>query len=47
MAVINTFANRFGRKVMYAFNITDEIDTMLRNYDKVISAGGTCRDDKP
>jgi ribulose-bisphosphate carboxylase large chain len=26
---------------MYAFNISDEADEMLRKYDKVVSAGGT------
>ena len=42
MAVINDFADRTGKKVMYAFNISDEIDSMLRHYDKVRAAGGTC-----
>ena len=42
MRVINTHAERTGRKVMYAFNITDELDAMLRHYDKVVLAGGTC-----
>jgi len=27
---------------MYAFNITDEIDAMLRHHDTVLAAGGTC-----
>lgn len=42
MAVINAHADRTGKKVMYAFNISDEIDQMHRNYEKIISAGGTC-----
>jgi ribulose-bisphosphate carboxylase large chain len=42
MAVINTHADRTGRKVMYAFNVSDELDAMRRHYDKVVSAGGTC-----
>ncbi|HEX7653187.1 MAG TPA: ribulose-bisphosphate carboxylase large subunit family protein [Verrucomicrobiae bacterium] len=42
MAVINAHAQRTGKKVMYAFNISDELDAMLRHYDKVVQAGGTC-----
>lgn len=42
MRVINAHADKTGKKVMYAFNISDEVDTMLRRYEKIISAGGTC-----
>ncbi len=42
MRVINAHADRTGKKVMYAFNISDELDAMQRHYDKVVSAGGTC-----
>jgi ribulose-bisphosphate carboxylase large chain len=42
MRVINDHADRTGRKVMYAFNITDEVDAMRRNADLVRDAGGTC-----
>lgn len=42
MRVINSHADKTGKKVMYAFNISDEADAMQRNYDKIISAGGTC-----
>ncbi|WPU91888.1 ribulose-bisphosphate carboxylase large subunit family protein [Mucilaginibacter sabulilitoris] len=42
MKVINNHADKTGKKVMYAFNISDEIDTMLRRYEYVINAGGTC-----
>ncbi|MFL9965585.1 ribulose-bisphosphate carboxylase large subunit family protein [Paraburkholderia sediminicola] len=31
-----------GRKVMYAFNITGEVDEMLRRHDKVLASGGNC-----
>jgi ribulose-bisphosphate carboxylase large chain len=41
MRVINEHADRTGKKVMYAFNISDELDAMLGHYDKVVSAGGT------
>lgn len=42
MRVINDHAGRTGKKVMYAFNISDETDAMLRKYEKIVSAGGTC-----
>jgi ribulose-bisphosphate carboxylase large chain len=42
MRVINRQADRTGRKVMYAFNISDELEPMLRHYEKVVAAGGTC-----
>lgn len=42
MNVINAHADRTGKKVMYAFNITGEIDQMLARHDRVESAGGTC-----
>lgn len=42
MKVINCHADKTGRKPMYAFNITGEIDDMLRRHDQVVAAGGTC-----
>jgi len=42
MRVINDFADRTGKKVMYAFNISDELDAMFRHHDAVMAAGGTC-----
>ncbi len=42
MRVINSHADRTGKKVMYAFNISDEMDAMQRHYERIISAGGTC-----
>ena len=42
MRVVNEFADRTGKKPMIAFNITDEIDAMLRHHDAVLAAGGTC-----
>ncbi|MFA4870558.1 MAG: ribulose-bisphosphate carboxylase large subunit family protein [Pedobacter sp.] len=41
MEVINKHADRTGKKVMYAFNISDDIDQMQRNYEKVLKSGGT------
>ena len=40
--VINAHAHRTGKKVMYAFNISDELDAMQRHYEKVLLSGGTC-----
>ena len=42
MKVINRHAEKTGRKPMYAFNITGEIDEMLRRHDEVAAVGGTC-----
>ena len=42
MKVINRHADRMGRKVMYAFNISDDIDAMRRHHDLVVREGGTC-----
>jgi len=42
MRVLNAHTDRTGKKVMYAFNISDELDAMRRHYDAVVQAGGTC-----
>ncbi|MGE0132907.1 MAG: ribulose-bisphosphate carboxylase large subunit family protein [Blastocatellales bacterium] len=42
MRVINDHAAKTGKKAMYAFNVTGEIDEMLRRHDTVLEAGGTC-----
>lgn len=42
MRVINQHADKTGKKVMYAFNLSDEIDSMLRRYEYIVKAGGTC-----
>jgi Ribulose 1,5-bisphosphate carboxylase, large subunit len=42
MTVINAHADKTGKKVMYAFNISDEMDAMLDHYDKIVSSEGTC-----
>ncbi|HWB87295.1 MAG TPA: ribulose-bisphosphate carboxylase large subunit family protein [Bryobacteraceae bacterium] len=41
-AVIERHASRTGKRVMYACNITGEIDQMLRRQEAVVAAGGTC-----
>lgn len=42
MAVIARHADRTGRKVMFAFNVTGEIDEMRARHDLVRDLGGTC-----
>ncbi len=42
MRVINAHADRTGKKVMYAFNVSDEVDAMQRHYEKIVRSGGTC-----
>ena len=42
MRVVNDHAERTGKKVMVAFNISDELDAMLRHHDTVLEHGGTC-----
>ena len=42
MRVINAHADKTGKKVMYAFNISDEVDSMLHRYEHIVNAGGTC-----
>lgn len=42
MRVINDAAQRTGRKAMFAFNLTGEIDDMRRRHDIVLDSGGTC-----
>ena len=41
MAVINRHAERSGKKVMYAFNLTGELDEMKYRHDLVQRLGGT------
>ncbi|MGE7413947.1 ribulose-bisphosphate carboxylase large subunit family protein [Methylobacterium tarhaniae] len=42
MRVVNDHAERTGKKVMVAFNLTGEIDQMRRRHDLVRDLGGTC-----
>lgn len=42
MRVINAHADRTGKQVMFAFNLTGEIDEMRRRHDLVRDLGGTC-----
>jgi ribulose-bisphosphate carboxylase large chain len=42
MQVINDHADKTGKKVMFAFNLTGEIDEMRSRHDFVLKHGGTC-----
>ena len=42
MRVINDHADATGKKPLYAFNISDELDRMQEHYDMVLRHGGTC-----
>jgi ribulose-bisphosphate carboxylase large chain len=42
MRVVNDLATATGRKLMYAFNISDQVDRMLAHHDAVLAAGGSC-----
>jgi ribulose-bisphosphate carboxylase large chain len=42
MRVIEAHAQASGKRVMYAFNITGDVDDMLRGHDVVHAHGGTC-----
>ncbi|WP_142846808.1 ribulose-bisphosphate carboxylase large subunit family protein [Telmatospirillum sp. J64-1] len=42
MRAIDAHAQKTGKRVMFAFNVTGEIDEMKRRHDAVVKAGGTC-----
>lgn len=42
MNVINAHADKTGKKVMFAFNISGEADEMLERYEYIVRAGGSC-----
>lgn len=42
MKKLNEYSDRFGRKPMYAINITGDLDQMRRRHDQVVNLGGTC-----
>ncbi len=42
MTEIDRAADRTGRKAMYAFNITGDLDQMRQRHDAVLQRGGTC-----
>lgn len=42
MSVINEHESETGKRVMYAFNVTGDVDEMRRRHDVVRDAGGSC-----
>ncbi|MFC4600967.1 ribulose-bisphosphate carboxylase large subunit family protein [Cohnella hongkongensis] len=42
MEAVERAADATGRKLMYAFNITGDIDELKANHDLVVRSGGTC-----
>jgi ribulose-bisphosphate carboxylase large chain len=42
MDVVNRHADRTGRKAMFAFNISDDLDAMQAHYDHIVKRSGTC-----
>jgi len=42
MREVHAGAERLGRQVMVAFNLTGELDEMKRRHDLVLAEGGTC-----
>ena len=42
MNVINRYADRTGKKPMFAFNISGDLDDMYRRHDFLLEKGGTC-----
>lgn len=42
MDLVNRFADKTGKRLMYAINISGEMDEMLHRYDTVVQKGGTC-----
>jgi ribulose-bisphosphate carboxylase large chain len=42
MGVINRHADRTGKKVMFAFNLTGDLDQMRHRHDLLLAHGATC-----
>lgn len=42
LRVLSEYAEKTGKRPMYAANVTGEIDQMLRRHDLVVASGGTC-----
>jgi ribulose-bisphosphate carboxylase large chain len=40
--VLNTHRDRTGKRVMYAANLTGDLDQMLRRHDQIVANDGTC-----
>jgi ribulose-bisphosphate carboxylase large chain len=42
MNVLKDVQQKTGKRVMYAANLTGDIDQMLRRHDHIVASGGTC-----
>jgi ribulose-bisphosphate carboxylase large chain len=42
LRVLRDHADRTGKRVMYAVNLTGDLDEMLRRHDHVVAGGGIC-----
>jgi len=42
LEVLNRHHDRTGKRVMYAANLTGDLDQMLRRHDHILAHGGTC-----
>ena len=42
MRIINSHAQRTGKKVMFAFNLTGDLEQMRRRHDVLLAHGATC-----
>ncbi|GIX07329.1 MAG: ribulose-bisphosphate carboxylase [Candidatus Poribacteria bacterium] len=42
LRAVHEHADRTGKRVMVALNITDDLDAMMRHHDLVYALGGTC-----
>lgn len=42
MNVLNEHHSKTGKKVMFAFNLSGEMDEMLDRYETIVNSGGTC-----
>jgi ribulose-bisphosphate carboxylase large chain len=42
LAVLRDYAERTGKRAMYAVNLTGDLDQMLHRHDHVMALGGTC-----
>jgi ribulose-bisphosphate carboxylase large chain len=43
MAVLNRHRDHTGKRVMYAANVTGDLDQMLRRHDQIVQHEGTCQ----
>ncbi len=42
LRVLDEAAQKTGKRVMYAANLTGDLDQMLRRHDQIVAHGGTC-----